>query len=52
MRKKLENILILPTQVKGHILKSKVIWGHVAREPKNVKLVSFEMQSDWNQTWI
>ena len=39
--------------VKGHIPRSKVIWGQVVRSAENVKMASFEkLKSDLNQTWF
>ena len=40
-------------EVKGHISRSKVIWGQVVRQAENVKLTTFEkLKSNWNQTWL
>ena len=39
--------------VKGHIPRSKVIWGQVVWYGKNVKMALFEkLKSDWSQTWF
>ena len=40
-------------EVKGHILRLKVIWGQVVRLVENVKVASFKkLKSDGNQTWL
>ena len=44
-----ENLLT----IKGHIPRSKIIWGQVVRWTENVKFTSFErLKSEWNQTWF
>ena len=40
-------------EVKGHISRSKVIWGQFVSQAENVKVASFEkLKSDLNQTWF
>ena len=45
--------LLFVDEVKGHISRSKVIWGQVVRSAKHVQLASFKkLKSNWNQTWF
>ena len=41
-------------EVKGHMSRSKVIWGQVVKWAKNVEIMALfeKLKSDWNQTWF